>query len=289
MSATQLPGARLKAERENQQLDEQAVAEGLHLSLTYLRAMEADDYGRLPEPAYVKGYMRNYARLLGLPQDEIVAAFVAQCEALKAADRPPVEALRPHSGHRIAVLIIVLVAIVVVALGAWWSARAADTGAASDATMEGTVQSSAPSAVAANKPAASTPAVAASTATSGTAQIGWDKTQNASVASAPAASPVPTASAPAAAAPQVTPAATAATSGGASLVVQFSGASWVRVIDATGKVLFKGTQQAGASLARNGKPPFKLDFGDASAVSDVSVDGASVSVPQGQVVHMQVP
>src|SRR5690606_21273808 len=70
-----LPGSRLQTERKRQNLSEQDVAARLHLSMTYLKALESDDYERLPQAAFVKGYVRNYARLLGLPPEDLVRDF----------------------------------------------------------------------------------------------------------------------------------------------------------------------------------------------------------------------
>ncbi len=62
-----LPGERLRRAREEQGLSQDEVSKHLRLSLSYLRALEEDDYDRLPEPPFIKGYLRNYARFLGLP------------------------------------------------------------------------------------------------------------------------------------------------------------------------------------------------------------------------------
>ena len=70
-----LPGERCRKAREAQGMTQAQAAQRLHLSLTYLQSLDADDYERLPEATFVKGYLRNYARLLGLPADEIANTF----------------------------------------------------------------------------------------------------------------------------------------------------------------------------------------------------------------------
>jgi cytoskeleton protein RodZ len=69
------PGRRLKALREAQQLELGRVASLLHLSEDKLRLLEAEDYGELPGPVFVQGYIRNYARLLGVPVEPLITAF----------------------------------------------------------------------------------------------------------------------------------------------------------------------------------------------------------------------
>jgi cytoskeleton protein RodZ len=69
------PGARLKSAREAQSLNLDKVAAQLHLSNEMLRALEADDYDNLPARVFVVGYLRNYARLVGLPAEAITQAL----------------------------------------------------------------------------------------------------------------------------------------------------------------------------------------------------------------------
>ena len=69
------PGARLKAARQAKHLELNKVAAHLHLSQDMLAALEADDYDNLPARVFVVGYMRNYARHVGLPPEAILLAL----------------------------------------------------------------------------------------------------------------------------------------------------------------------------------------------------------------------
>ena len=66
-------------------LEQDNVAEMLHLRVHQIRALEADDYDNLPEPTYVKGYLRAYCQLLSLNADEIVGLYTRHAN-------PPVKA-----------------------------------------------------------------------------------------------------------------------------------------------------------------------------------------------------
>ena len=68
-------GARLAAARETRELTVERIAASLHLEPRIVEAMERDDHAVLPEPAYVKGYLRGYAQLVGLPADELVREY----------------------------------------------------------------------------------------------------------------------------------------------------------------------------------------------------------------------
>ena len=56
------PGAMLRQAREAAGLTHAAVGEALHLTVHYIKALENDDYNKLPGQLFVKGYMRTYAR-----------------------------------------------------------------------------------------------------------------------------------------------------------------------------------------------------------------------------------
>jgi len=71
-------GARLAAAREACELDRRVVANELNLDVGIVEALENDDKSALPAAIFVKGYLRNYARLVGLPEDEIVRDYAEQ-------------------------------------------------------------------------------------------------------------------------------------------------------------------------------------------------------------------
>lgn len=70
-------GSRLREARVAQGLTLDDVINELHLELSMLKALEQEDVTRLPGASFVKGYLRNYARFLELPSDDIVAAYAA--------------------------------------------------------------------------------------------------------------------------------------------------------------------------------------------------------------------
>lgn len=69
------PGSLLTDTRLKLGLDPKNVAEMLHLREHQIRALEEDDYDNLPEPTYVKGYLRAYAQLLSLEPDRVIKLY----------------------------------------------------------------------------------------------------------------------------------------------------------------------------------------------------------------------
>jgi cytoskeleton protein RodZ len=118
------PGARLRDAREARGFTIEAAAERLHLDAALVLAMEEDRLALLGAPVFARGHVRNYASLLGLPEDEILAAFgasqVPEPSFLPAMDLRP--KVRDHA-RWVWPVAAVLLAIAVVAAFWWWSAR----------------------------------------------------------------------------------------------------------------------------------------------------------------------
>ncbi|WP_297444980.1 helix-turn-helix transcriptional regulator [Acidiferrobacter sp.] len=72
------PGARLRAARERAGWSVEQVAQRLRLSPAQIVALESGRREDLPPAAYVRGYLRSYAQLLGLDPQEFAKARVAE-------------------------------------------------------------------------------------------------------------------------------------------------------------------------------------------------------------------
>ena len=68
-------GERLYAARESQELTIAEIAKAIHLSQDVIDAIERSDVERLPQPAFVQGYLRAYAKHLGLAEEHILDDF----------------------------------------------------------------------------------------------------------------------------------------------------------------------------------------------------------------------
>ena len=69
------PGRVLRSAREALGLSRREIAEALNLLESTVVAIEDDDTARQPEPVFLRGYVRNYAKLLRLDPEPLVAAL----------------------------------------------------------------------------------------------------------------------------------------------------------------------------------------------------------------------
>lgn len=70
-----LPGQILRAARQERGLSLEDAERGTRIRRQFLEALEADDYDRLPAPVYTRGFIRTYARWLGLDPEPILSLF----------------------------------------------------------------------------------------------------------------------------------------------------------------------------------------------------------------------
>ena len=69
------PGAFLREARTKLGLETENVAQMLHLSQHQIEAIEADDFDALPEPTYVRGYLRSYSQLLSVDPEQVIKTY----------------------------------------------------------------------------------------------------------------------------------------------------------------------------------------------------------------------
>lgn len=68
-------GQRFRAAREARGLTLPEVAEQVRIRAVYLAAIEDEDWNSIGAPVYIRGFLRTYARYLGLDAEEAVAEF----------------------------------------------------------------------------------------------------------------------------------------------------------------------------------------------------------------------
>jgi cytoskeleton protein RodZ len=232
------------------------VARALRLSRRQIEALESDQFSALPGPTFVRGFIRNYARLVQLDSDLAIKLY----NELNFRERPQIipsserqlglaeervvkrpffeEARRPWPKYGIGL------AVVAALLGL--------------ALYETFNDGEPPAPRKEQKTATAQPAI------DGSGQVvqplALPPQQAAGTSPVPAAEPAPA----------------AVPAGDRQLRFSFSGDAWVEVKDKEGNVLSSQLNRAGGDLALQGKPPFHLRVGNASQVKlaygDKSVD-----------------
>ncbi|MFN2308437.1 MAG: RodZ domain-containing protein [Gammaproteobacteria bacterium] len=77
VSSAPAPGEILRRAREGKGLSVAAIATQLNLDLRTVEALERGEQDKLPALIFVRGYLRGYARLVGVPEDQVVEGYQA--------------------------------------------------------------------------------------------------------------------------------------------------------------------------------------------------------------------
>ncbi|WP_323164271.1 RodZ family helix-turn-helix domain-containing protein [Pseudomonas atacamensis] len=309
------PGETLRQARESNGWSLAEVALKLNLTVTSLSNLEAGAFDKLPGHTFARGYIRAYAKLLGMDQTVLVQQFDqstgtdSQGSSVHALGRieEPVRV-----SHTILRIVSLLLLIAVIGGGfVWWqdqtSQRTRDLTSLAPEHVEvegadGTTQihpidEPEDQAVAENQADNSTSLALPQSETSAEstgAESAAPATEPAAPAvapSAPAQTPAPVVAAPATPAPNVpaTPAPTAPVAqapsaeaaapvaGEGQVQLQFTGDCWAQVTDGRGKVIFSGLKHKGDSVSVSGKPPLNVRLGVARA-AQVSYNGQPVDI-----------
>jgi len=283
------PGKRLRAAREAAGLSREQAGAQLRLAPDVIEALERDDYGRLPPPIFVRGYVRSYASELGLPADELVDAYT---DAVGGDHAPSLSRTggmqtQVRSGDARMRWATYLISAVLIALVALWLYNHEFRAPARTPAVPATAEAPAPTAQ--PEPSAPAPQASAASQPEPPAPVQPPQATEAPAPEPKAAPETPAASAPEAAAP--TPAAPVpAAAAGQTLQLSFSGTCWVEVRNADGKRLLTRLAKSGEQLSVNGKAPFQLLLGNAPAVS-IRLDGKPFDATpfvQGKVARFQV-
>lgn len=282
------PGARLRAQREAQGLDLYEVADILRLRTDVIRALEEDDFSRLPPATFVRGYIRSYADLLKLPAEDLLKEY----EGLEA--EPPQSLVPPgrlnrdlsHVGHgsQLAALSIVVLGLVLLVL--WWVNRPEETdimrGAASEATTEEETIDDQPSPLAGpgggpegaatamdEAGAPPTPVVMpdgpGEAPAGGESEVDQNKTDAAGGQPSQASVSVSASASSQAVAEDAQPASMA-------IDLLFRADSWVEIEDGNGRLLLYRLAEAGTRTQVSGEPPVSVYLGNAPGV-ELKVNG----------------
>lgn len=120
MDAFVTPGTLLKAAREELQLSEREVADRLHLMPGYPAIIERNDFRALRHPAFARGYVKAYGKLVGLDEDSLLSAF-DRLLAQEDAPEPKKIRTRPLQLQPTGLGVVIgLVLLLLLVLAIWW-------------------------------------------------------------------------------------------------------------------------------------------------------------------------
>jgi len=274
-------GADLRLARERLGWSISDIAESLHIRVTYLAALEEGRLNLLPGTAYALGFLRTYAKALGLDPEEMVRRFRSETAAVSREPELVFPAPVPEGGLPVGALVLLGLVLVVCAYGGWY--RLSGEGRLPAETSLPIPERLAPLAEQAMRtpppvtpePAPAPRESAVSTATLASPDAPETPPPAAYAPTSAAASPVmPPATA---LAPATAPLAPAQTGPDQSrLTIRATADAWILVKDRGGPVLLNRILKAGETWSVPPKPNLVMTTGNAGG-TEVLLDGETTA------------
>ncbi len=261
-------GATLKAAREAQGLSLEQAAGRLRLMVRQLTAMETDDFPELGPPVFARGFVRNYARILGLDAEALVSRMATTgMEEAHVVEHVPLEA--PSSlltSPWVLGAMGTLVMLIAIPVGLYlWLNSGEEPLQANIVPVRPIAEPVTPS-VPAPAPAVAAPPQLQAPAPAAVSAPEPEPSAAALPAPAPApkAAPAPPDNSDQADQEDQSDQAAPATRG--TIRLDFEGDAWVEINEDSGRVLLHKLNPAGSSVTLTGTPPFSFIIGNAAQV-----------------------
>ncbi|MEI4965494.1 RodZ domain-containing protein [Aeromonas caviae] len=263
------PGQLLRNAREQLGWTREQVASRIHLRLTLIAAIEADTYDKHTSHTFIRGYLRAYAKLVGIPEETILAAY--EKLGLTPPDNIDMQSFSRRSRQqandsRLKVVTWLVILVLIGLSVAWWWQSTARRSAGDDALaateMSATVNT--PEANVAPAVEVAEPALPAASDAVSTQVVVSGATATLPVVATDASAAVPTDVSGAVSTAEST---TTEPAKAPQLKMSFTADCWLDVKDANGKTLFSGLKKANDELVLEGPEPLRFIIGAPMAVN----------------------
>lgn len=283
------PGQLLRQAREASGMSQQALADKIFLKIDVVEQLEADQVNPKTSLTFTKGYIRLYAKNVGVDPEPILVEF----DRLYAEDKTP-QTLQSFSkrvsteanDHRWMMVTYVILAIVIALVVLWWYQQPASTN-----SIVNTISTdflSEPDTTEIQQPAV----LSESNSINTISQASTELTVNDPDVNGQAIDDKDTVL------PEDVPVATAVAveveqrePEGLELVFTFADDCWVNIVDASGEAIAYGVKVKGRVMPVNGIPPFTVTLGAPQVVS-ILYAGNPVDMsayPAGQTARFELP
>ena len=293
------PGQSLREAREASGLSQQALADKIFLKITVIQQLEADEFNPQTSMTFTKGYIRLYAKHVGLDPEPLLIEF----DRLYSVDKPP-QTLQSFSrrvsteanDHRWMMVTYVILAVVIALVVVWWYQQSSSTEVTTNAVSTNFLA----------EPETTNPNVLSQPRSAeASADTQLDKPIDLSDSTPASQAPAPlevetetvlndltesvegllqTESQPDTADPQTIVETV-------QLEFTFADDCWVNIVDASGEAIAYGVKVKGRVMPISGIPPFAVTLGAPQVVS-ISYAGEAVdlsAIPAGQIARFELP
>ncbi|WP_104038555.1 cytoskeleton protein RodZ [Vibrio jasicida] len=277
-------GTLLKNKRESLGMTQKHVADRLRLRVSVIEDIESNRFEAQQVTTFTRGYLRSYAKLVGLDEKIVLAALEQTSEVHVKPQETEMQSFSrktKHEKHNSRIMLLTwAIAIVITGIsGAWWWQNQQENSLAqvvteSSSETEQTADDADIDLMSADELIASTPAEVAPVVEVTEAVSSADETVSKAesavatteetMTEAEAEEPVAVIEDAQATQEPMTP---VVPEGMTLLTMKFKADCWIQVKDSNGKTLVSGTRKPGQDVELAGKAPFKVILGAPEGVT----------------------
>jgi len=252
-------GENLRREREMRGVTLQEIAAATKISVRFLKAIEAEEFSKVPGGIFTRSFIRTYAKYLGLDEERVLAEYLLVTGPVQEVDLSRVSIHKPPAssqGSRTALLALLVAAVLLA--GGYGLFRYSQRAAEAPGTL--------------NRPAPVTPSPAATVTPSAAESATPVASGGPSSAPSSAAEPGPTAGAPGqlppaatSAPPRTAPGSATGTPGMLMLQVAATERSWV-ALETDGRTVLQRVLNPNEVETVQAKESFTVTTGNAQGI-----------------------
>ncbi len=110
-------GQFLRQRREERRMSIAEVARATRVPASSVERIEADQFDELPAEVFVRGFLKSYARVVGIEEEEVLARYTSSRRVAWTTPLPmPSAGARPARGRRVGVAIAFVLLLILFTL-----------------------------------------------------------------------------------------------------------------------------------------------------------------------------
>lgn len=276
------PGQSLRQAREAAGMTQQALADKIFLKIKVIQQLEADEVNPKTSTTFTKGYIRLYAKHVGIDPEPLLIEFERRFNVDKSSQKLQSFSRRVSTeanDHRWMMVTYVILAIVVALVVIWWYQQPSSTEVSlnneplTTASVTEPAKDSVPDQTETIDEPVTTEAQTQPSDAIQTSSVVSEVLEDFDAAIESAEPPVQEGD------------------GNVELVFTFADDCWINIVDASGEAIAYGVKSQGRVMSVAGIPPFAVTLGAPQVVSiTYAGEGVDISAfPPGQIARFELP
>ncbi len=109
-------GQYLREQRKAKRMSVEEISRATRVPMSSVERIEADQFDELPGEVFVRGFLKSYARAIGVPADEVLARYTASRRVAWVTPLPISGSAKPARGKRFGVAIAFVLLLILFTL-----------------------------------------------------------------------------------------------------------------------------------------------------------------------------